>query len=125
MIPKSYQKSYQNFHDSLTNLGDQVTVRNIDIGKISQNFQAVQGIFQEQILTLTTDELAPSIASRYQSIQTEIYRTLRLLGTDLLFLRSSRKQGTTEQRLQIVRDHLEQLMGYCQVIITEEIFEKK
>ena len=110
---------YQNFIIVLTRLREQATAREVNIGELSKIFQELTVIFQDQILGLTVEGLEPSVSSVFQSTQTEIHRTLRLLGTDLLFLQSSRKQGTTEQRLGIVRDRIDQLMGYCQVIIAQ------
>lgn len=117
MLPKSEQKSYKNFLVSLTQLRDQVTVSDTNITKIAENFQAVQEIFQNQLLGLTTEELETSIIPSWQSIQTEIHRMLRLLGTDILFLQSSKRQETIQQRLDTIRDRTEQLIGYCQAIM--------
>ena len=119
MLPKSHRKFYQKFLGSLNTLRDQAIVKDIDQGQLSQNFQVVQEIFQDQILELTAEGLEYSVVSSWQSIQTEIHRTLRLLGTDFLFLQSSRKRKTEEQRLEAVLDRIEKLIGYCKVIITK------
>lgn len=119
MLPKSHQKFYQKFLGSLTTLRDQVIVEDINPAKLYQNFQVVQEIFQDQILELTTEGLENAVVSSLQSIQTEIHRTLRLLGIDFLFLQSSCKQKTEEQRLETVLGRIEKLIGYCQIIITK------
>ncbi|MGP0128862.1 MAG: heterocyst frequency control protein PatD [cyanobacterium endosymbiont of Rhopalodia musculus] len=119
MLPKSHQKFYQQFFASLITLRDQVMMKNIDSRLLSQYFQVAQEIFQDKILELTTESLENSVVSSWQSTQTEIYRTLRLLRTDLLFLHSSYKQKTEEQRLESVLNHIEKLIGYCQVVLTK------
>ncbi|BBA78819.1 hypothetical protein RGRSB_0202 [cyanobacterium endosymbiont of Rhopalodia gibberula] len=119
MLPKPHQKFYQEFLDSLIVLRDQVMMKDIDSGRLSQNFQVAQEIFQNKILELTTENLENSAVSSRQSIQTEIHRMLRLLRTDFLFLQSSHKRRTTEQRLEIVLNHIEKLIGYCQVILSK------
>ena len=117
MLPKSHQKLYQKFFTSLTKLRAQVMMKDVDLKRLSNNFQIVQGTFQDQILESMTGNLENSATYSLQSIQTEIHRTLRLLRTDLLFLQSSYRQRTEEQRLKIVLDHIEKLIGYCQIIL--------
>ncbi|YAI81354.1 MAG: heterocyst frequency control protein PatD [cyanobacterium endosymbiont of Rhopalodia sterrenbergii] len=119
MLPKPHQKFYQKFLASLITLRAQVMIKDIDSGRLSQNFRVAQEIFQNQILELTTENLEASVVSSWQSIQTEVHRTLRLLKTNFLFLQSSHKRGTEEQRLEIVLDHIEKLIGYCQVILSQ------
>lgn len=119
MLPKYHRKFYQKFLASLTTLKDQIMVEEIDLSRLSQDFQVVQEIFQNQILELTTGGLENSVVSSWQLIQTEIHRTLRLLGTDFLFLQSSRERKTEEQRLEAMLNRIEKLIAYCQVLITK------
>lgn len=117
MLSKSHQKLYQQLLASLITLRDQVMIKDIDSKRVSKNFRMVQEIFQNIILVSTTENLENSVVSSWQSIQTEIHRTLRLLITDFLFLQSSHKRSTEEQRLESVLDYIEKLIGYCQVIL--------
>ncbi|XTZ20880.1 MAG: heterocyst frequency control protein PatD [cyanobacterium endosymbiont of Rhopalodia fuxianensis] len=117
MLPKPHQKLYQKFLTSLITLRDQIMMKDINSGRLSQNFYMAQEIFQNHILGLTTENLDNYAVSSWQSIQTEIHRTLRLLITDFLFLQSSHKRSTEEQRLERVLDHIEKLIGYCQLIL--------
>ena len=118
MLPKSHQKFYQQFLASLITLRDQIMMKDIDLGRLYQNFQAAQEIFQDKISGLTIESLENTVVSPWQSIQIEIHRTSRLLRIDLLFLRSSYKQKTEEQRLESVLSRIEKLINYCQVILT-------
>jgi len=83
-----------------------------------QSVQAVQQQFQQRIAPpATTLELPP----RAQSIQTEINRHLRLLTTDVAFLRSARQAHTQQQRLQQVRDRLIRLTEFCDALLSPPV----
>ena len=117
MLPKSHLYAYQEFLTVLLTLRDQATAEPPETDGLQETFERVQQIFQSQIMSLPDDSLNSEIASRWQSVQTEIYRALRLLKTDIMFLRSSRQAATAEQRLAAVGDRLEKIIGYCQVIL--------
>jgi len=87
----------------------------LPISDLQNSFQAAQQHFQQHILTPST---ALELDAHLQSIQTEINRHLRLLSTDLAFLRSSRQPNTQQQRLQQVSDRLTHLLDFCQGILT-------
>ncbi|HAC63851.1 MAG TPA: hypothetical protein DCF68_10015 [Cyanothece sp. UBA12306] len=116
MIPKFSQKSSKNFKIVLMRIEDAIRAKKLEIVKLSELFRELQDIFLEQILEAKVEGLDPGVTSTVQSTQTEIHRTLRLLRTDILFLQSSRKPETTEQRLGIIGDRIKQLKGYCQII---------
>lgn len=118
MLPTSHQFIYQKFLDVLLTLQEEAQSPNLRVTAFSEKLQQVQQIFQEEILLLNGDELDPILASRFTPLQTEIHRALRLLKTDILFLRSSKQATTANQRLITVRDRLEKIIGYCQAILT-------
>ncbi|NJK47468.1 heterocyst frequency control protein PatD [Candidatus Gracilibacteria bacterium] len=122
MLPTSHQNSYQKFLDTLLALREEVELPNFRVTAISEKLQKVQQVFQEEVMLLESDDLPSDLAFRFTSVQTEIHRALRLLGTDMLFLRSSKQVTTSQQRLSVVRDRVNQIVGYCQVILT---FEEK
>jgi CII-binding regulator of phage lambda lysogenization HflD len=118
MLPTSHQKSYQKFLDTLLALQQEIDAPNSRVAALSEKLQEVQRVFQTEVMPLESDELQGEIASRFISVQTEIHRALRLLGTDILFLRSSKQVATSQQRLSVVRDRINQIISYCQVILT-------
>lgn len=120
MLPTSHQKSCQKFLDILLALREEIDSPNSRVTVLSQKLLEVRQVFQEEVMQLENDELTGDLASHFVSIQTEMHRALRLLGTDILFLRSSKQVATSQQRLSAVRDRLNQLIGYCQVILTFE-----
>lgn len=117
MLPKLHLQAYQEFLTVLLTLRDRATANQLDEEELQKSFERVQQVFQEKLIGLNGEEIDPAILPRWQSVQTEIYRALRLLSTDILFLRSSRRAATSEQRLSAVRDRVEKMIGYCQAII--------
>jgi hypothetical protein len=120
MLPTLHQKAYQKLLTVLRALREQIDSPNSRVTAIQEKFQQIQQVFQEDIMPLKSDELEGAIASRFQSVQTEMHRALRLLGTDILFLRSSKQAATSEQRLAAIRDRLDQMIGFCQAMLTFE-----
>ena len=120
MLPKSHNQACQEFLTALLRLREHLSASSLDAGSLQEKLRQLQQFFQERIISLPDDGLEGSAASRWQSIQTEMHRTLRLLGTDILFLRSSRQATTTEQRLGTIGDRLSQLIGYCQAIVSPD-----
>jgi oligoendopeptidase F len=118
MLPTLHKKTYQKLLSILLALREEIAAPNSRLTSIQEAFQQIQRVFQDEILSLGDDELQDAIASRAHSVQTEMHRALRLLETDIMFLRSSKQIATSEQRLATVRDRLEMLIGYCQAMLT-------
>lgn len=116
MLPLPHRQAYQALLSKLLAL-QTVSTANSDTADIEQVFQSMQQIFQAQVLNLGSDELDLEISSRWQSLQTEMQRSMRLLSTDMVFLRSSRQAATSEQRLATVRDRTQKLIDYCQAML--------
>ena len=119
MLPTLHRKAYQQLLDALTELRDHLSKAS-STHAVPEKYKAVQQIFTEQVMSLQGNQVEPATLSRWQSVQTEIYRAYRLLQTDILFLRSSRQAATSKQRLETVCDRLDQLIGYCQALLQEE-----
>ncbi len=117
MLPELHNQAYQTLLNALLEFRDRATAGNLEVDSLQKKFQQVQQVFQGQIISLTSDGLDAAIAPRWQSVQTEIHRALRLLEADILFLRSSRQASTSQQRLASLSDRLEKIIGYCQVML--------
>jgi hypothetical protein len=115
MLPKNYRQAYESLLKKLEDLNS--ALRDQNSSTQSQCFQALQTCLKQEILLLNDDNLSPEVANRWRAVQTELYRSWRLLETDWLFLASAR-QGR-EKRLQTISDRLQTLMGYCQVLLGE------
>jgi urease accessory protein UreF len=91
----------------------------INQSKIKQEFQGLLEWFKQNVAQLSSQDLAPAIASRWQAVQTEILREFKLLSTDILFLATSRQQATQRKKLKSINDRLTKLISYCQIMLKD------
>jgi len=122
MLPLVYEERYTAFRQGLRRLSELVSERAIaPIDKADVGFQTPVGelqiFFQEQLLSLTGDALAPEVEQRLQALQVEINKQLRLLGMDALFLQSARQPATVEQRRSQMGDRVQILIRYCDAVL--------
>lgn len=121
-LPKLHLSAYGGLRSRLERFCDRLLVQDspsgslIDLPTLGAEWQSLQSYFQTHVLTLTAEGLAADQAHHWQSLQTEIHRTMRLLNTDILFLRASRQVSTTQQRMTLICDQLAQLNRYCQLL---------
>lgn len=117
MLPLLHFQQYQAFQQALEQLRKTITVTDWEGAALRDRYQNVQLLFQSQIATLSADDLAPEHAPRWQSLQTEIHKQMRLLETDMMLLLSSRSSATSQRRLLSVRDRLNTLIQYCEALL--------
>jgi hypothetical protein len=117
MLQPSIQERYQEFQQALEQLHKGVTATDLHLPALRDNLQDVQQLFQSQIASLNTDDVAPDYASRWQSFQTEIYKQMRLLETDMMLLQASRSSATSLTRQASVSDRIHTLIQYCQALL--------
>ena len=115
-----HRKAYQDFLNLLYELEKQS--QSSALATITADNQVIwldlKQVFQKSIIPLTDEDLAPEVASRWRSLQSEIQREFRLLNTDWLFLISSRQPATQEARKKTFITRLSKLIKYCQEILT-------
>jgi hypothetical protein len=116
MLPNLHRQAYGVLRSRLEVFRDRLLSHGIDLPALATQWQDLQSYFQAEVLGLTAEGLDSAQGDRWQSLQTEIYKTMRLLDTDILFLKASRQTQTTEQRLKIIVDRLGQLIAYCQLL---------
>lgn len=117
MLPMLHRQCYQEFQQALEQLQTTTSDTEIEGAKLRNALQTVQQLFQQQIATLNADELAPNQVARWQSLQTEIHKQMRLLQTDVMLLLSSRQSATSQRRTSEVRNRLNTLIQYCQALL--------
>lgn len=117
MLPQFYRDRYQEFFNAVVCLQQTVTDDNWDLTLLRQRCEQLQQLFQQQILSLDSDNLDPSVMSRVQSFLTELNKQMRLLSIDVTFLQASRQSATTQQRLSQIRSRIETLIGYCNALL--------
>lgn len=117
MLPKFYTQACRSFLEVLLSFQKQLNAEYMNMIAIKTGYQQVKQVFQAEIMELTVDELDASAIAVWQSAQTEIHRRLRLLETEILFLRSARQVETAKQRLDKINTCLEQLIADCQKLV--------
>jgi hypothetical protein len=116
MLPESFSQAYQDFVKKLIFLQNDIDSGNLDLDSLQKNFKIAQHFFQTSIVNLSDENLDLEISSRWRSLQTEIYRTFKLLEVEMMRLQSSKKSTTQQQRLKSISDRLSQSIGYCELI---------
>lgn len=117
MFPSIHQQRYQEFQQALKQLRETATTPVLEVTELQERFQEIQQLFQSQIASLSSDEIAPDYVSRWQSFQTEIYKQMRLLQTDLMMLQASRSPATSRSRASSVNDRINTLIQYCEALL--------
>ena len=108
MLSLAHKKAYQEFLTLLNHW--QNSGGNQDkVNEMTKQFSDLQQWFQQEIMTLTDQELDTTVISLWRSLQTEIQREFRLLSTNILFLASSRQASTREKRLKIIGDRINEI----------------
>lgn len=117
MLTSHHRQVYENFLQSLQILRDHLEQPEMPKISLQNDFATVQQIFEQDVLALTATELDAQTAPRWQSIQTEIYRAMRLLQTERIRWQVARQEETAQTRQEEARDRVEQLIGYCEAIL--------
>lgn len=115
MLSSTHSQAYSDFSQALLQFRERIEEPNVSL---KEAFASLQDVFQLSVMSLTEEGLEPSVASGWQLVQTEIYRGMRLLQTDILLLQAARQAVTLEQRKQGVRDRLTQLLSYCDTLLS-------
>lgn len=120
MLPPSYQQRYQTFLNTLKQLQESLN-QDSSYADLKAVFSQLQEQFQQEIMALTGEDLTGELLSQWQSSQTEIHRTMRLLQTDMMFLQTSRNPETSQKRLATVRDRVENLINFTASFTKENL----
>ncbi|MCP2729316.1 heterocyst frequency control protein PatD [Limnofasciculus baicalensis] len=119
MLPLLQRLCYEQFQQAIEQLLSCTTASELDFAAIRNGFDQLKQLFQSQILSLSQDGLAPESVSRWQSIQTEVHKQMRLLATDMIMLQAARNPATSAIRLAGICDRLNCLRQFCQVLLSE------
>jgi hypothetical protein len=74
-------------------------------------------LFESENLNIDRPDLNPDSLGKLRSYQTEIYRLLRLLHTDLAFLTSASTPEKRSQRQQTYQQRVQTAIEFCQAAI--------
>jgi len=119
MLPPSYQQRYQSFLETLQQLQEQLN-QDLDASQLQLMGSQLQQQFQQDIMSLTGEELSGEQLSRWQSCQTEIHRLMRLLQTDFMFWQTSKNPNTSQKRLATIRDRVETLIQFATTLTSPQ-----
>ncbi|HBE16695.1 MAG TPA: hypothetical protein DEG17_16650 [Cyanobacteria bacterium UBA11149] len=117
MLPQLQRLRYQEFQQAIEEVLSCATADKLDFAAIRNGFDRLKELFQSQILSLNSDEIPAGAVSRWQSIQTEVHKQMRLLATDMTILQASRNQTTSEVRVARICDRLKEIHQFCQVFL--------
>jgi hypothetical protein len=85
-----------------------------DQAQLAQAIAQLNAVFQAQVQPLDLDNWPSQSRSLLQSLRVEMHRQLRLLATDLLFLKTAKQAETLAQRHREMGDRLKHLQDYCE-----------
>ena len=119
MLPASHDRAYQDFLALLIEFQSLVSDRSpgTESSQLKQQFQDLADWFEKNIARLDSEAVDRAIASRWQSVQTEIRREFKLLSTDILFFSSARQKSTQTKRVKSIEERIAKLIGYCQILL--------
>lgn len=118
MLPKFYCDHYQEFLSLL--LKFQASLTSLESNNFAELYQELQQKFNQEIIVLNGSELEGENYYNWQSLQTEIHRTFKLLQTQIMFLLTSRQLTTNQKHLTTIYNYLNQLIAYCQKTVNSE-----
>jgi hypothetical protein len=119
MLPSPYRQPYEEFLQSLEQLLSTAQQPSLDGAALKQALQEVQQFFNGRILGVPVEELDPALASRVQSVHTEIHKQLRLLIADAMFFAASRQPATAQQRQSQVLERIQTLIAYAGALLKD------
>lgn len=117
MLPQNHYQRYHELKQALEQLQVNVAQSELESSDLIANFLQVQHFFLQQVINLSADLLSSALESRVRSYHTEIHKQLRLLGTDLTFLKTARQAHTMNQRRAQIGDRLQTLISYCNTLL--------
>jgi hypothetical protein len=117
MFPELHSQAYREFFSHLQRLQHCLAEIETEPQVFWEAWQEVELFYRQEIYPLTKADLTSEVLPLRLSVSREIHRTIELLATDLLFLRSARQTVTKQKRIGSIEAHVERLISYCQVIL--------
>lgn len=122
VLSQSRQKFYRQFGDRLARLTEEARSQSCqDVANgVTQDWMATILSLQTEFQCEVMDSLEPEVVElngRVRAIETEIFRVLKLLATDFLFLKSAKQPPTLRLRHQQFCDRLTAATAYSQAIM--------
>ena len=109
MLPKLHKNiliSWLNFLEDFQNI---ISEEKVDFSAIQKQWQIIQDYLQSQIVPIQVADFPPEQQSFWQTWQTETYRYVRLLNTELIFWQSAQQLATKRDRYLTIKERLERM----------------
>lgn len=117
MLSELDLKNYQELKLQLENLEKFLVNFDNNRATIELNLMEIKKIIDQKILLLDQEKIEVKFRGKWQSIQTEINRSYRLLLNDWLFLKTALQPMVIEKRLKLFKHNLTQLISFCNFIL--------
>lgn len=123
VLSRSRQDFYRQFSDQLARLTEEArsqSSQEVSDG-VTRDWMETIATLQREFQCEVIESLEPEVSElngRVRSIETEIFRVLKLLATDFLFLKSAKQPPTLRLRHQQFCDRLTTATAYSQAIMT-------
>ena len=105
--------------EGLNHYQDQLSQVQGTIGQASmaQKAHQLQIFFNQNLWIIISQLELPQHQSQWNSMITEIHRHMRLLTVEISFAQAANHSDTRQQRLGQIKQRLEQLQGFTQVLL--------
>ena len=117
MLPSTHRQPYQEFKHALEQMLHTIVAIDLEKLILRDKCQELQKLFKNQITPLSADDLIGESASRWQSLQTELYKQMRLLETDVMMLQAARSSATAQTRVMGICARIKTLIQYCDALL--------
>ena len=118
MLSTTQEKVLSDWLELLKNFQQLISHSPIDIGVIKNNWSKIENYLRSYIISLDINGLPSEERSQWQTWQTETYRYVRLLNTELLFWYSASKNQTQNDRFLVVNNRLKQMISLTESLKT-------
>ncbi|AFZ46323.1 hypothetical protein Cyast_0343 [Cyanobacterium stanieri PCC 7202] len=82
-------------------------------------WQKINGVLQSEIMTLGQDDFPVDNIPQWQSWQTETYRFIRLLNTELLFFASAQQPQTKQLKINSITQKLQGAIALSENLLNQ------
>ncbi len=110
MLPKSSKKVLITWLNLLENFQEIISEEKVDFSSVKKQWDRISDYLQSHIVPINCDNISGVNKFSWQTWQTETYRYVRLLNTEILFWRSSKQVQTKLDRFLNIKKKLEEMI---------------
>lgn len=110
MLPTTHKNILKIWVNLLQDFHKILSEQKADLINIQTQWQEIQSYLKSHIMSIDCDNFPVEKKSVWQTWQTETYRYVRLLNTELLFFYSAKQTKVQETRLLGIKQKLEKMI---------------